>query len=112
MTPIQRPINKHQSYHAHIYFDQNTVDIATELYEKIQNQFDFKIGQLHKKAVGPHLQWMFYLPFSHSDFELLISYLEDNRKGLSILIHPLTGNDLKDHSEHASWLGAPVPLKL
>ncbi|WP_413167957.1 DOPA 4,5-dioxygenase family protein [Capilliphycus salinus ALCB114379] len=45
-------------------------------------------------------------------FDLLIPWLEENREGLSVLVHGLTGNDLEDHTEHASWLGTAVPLKL
>jgi aromatic ring-cleaving dioxygenase len=31
-----------------------------------------------------------------------------NRGGLGILIHPLTGADYTDHSQHAPRLGKPV----
>ena len=33
-----------------------------------------------------------------------------NRQGLNILIHPLTDDEVEDHTEHAAWLGAPVGL--
>jgi aromatic ring-cleaving dioxygenase len=35
-----------------------------------------------------------------------------NRGELSVLVHPLTGNDYDDHSRFALWLGTPLPLKL
>lgn len=35
-----------------------------------------------------------------------------NRRGLTILVHPETGDDLADHSKHALWLGAVLPLDL
>jgi DOPA 4,5-dioxygenase len=31
---------------------------------------------------------------------------------LTILVHGLTGEDLADHTEHASWLGEPAELDL
>ena len=34
------------------------------------------------------------------------------RDGLSVLVHPETGDDVADHSAHALWLGAPLPLDL
>ncbi len=35
-----------------------------------------------------------------------------NRAGLTVLVHPETGDDVADHSEHAAWLGAVLPLRL
>jgi DOPA 4,5-dioxygenase len=35
-----------------------------------------------------------------------------NHEGLSVLIHPLTGNDYDDHAQYASWLGPQLPLRL
>jgi len=35
-----------------------------------------------------------------------------NRNGLSILLHPETGDDYRDHRAHAAWLGAVLPLRL
>jgi hypothetical protein len=34
------------------------------------------------------------------------------RDGLTILLHPKTGNDYADHTEHAVWFGAILPLRL
>lgn len=33
-------------------------------------------------------------------------------KAFSVLVHPNTGDGLKDHSALASWMGTPWPLKL
>ena len=107
-----RPINTHEAYHAHIYFDEETVDIATEVYNQINNEFDFEVGKFHKKPVGPHTMWMFQVPFSESDFDDFINWLEKKRNDLSILIHPLTGNNLQDHTKYASWLGDDIDLDL
>lgn len=35
-----------------------------------------------------------------------------NRRGLNVLIHPLTDDSFRDHDTDGAWLGAPVPLKL
>jgi DOPA 4,5-dioxygenase len=35
-----------------------------------------------------------------------------NREGLSVLVHPLTGDDYDDHAHFPLWLGTPLPLKL
>jgi hypothetical protein len=34
-----------------------------------------------------------------------------NRDGLSILLHPGTGDAYADHIDHAVWLGSVLPLR-
>ena len=42
----------------------------------------------------------------------VIEWLDGNRGGLSVLIHPNTiDGNLKDHSVHAVWLGQPVAVR-
>jgi DOPA 4,5-dioxygenase len=35
-----------------------------------------------------------------------------NRDGLTILLHPETGDDYRDHTAHAVWFGAVLSLRL
>jgi aromatic ring-cleaving dioxygenase len=35
-----------------------------------------------------------------------------NRDGLTVLLHPETGQAYADHTDHAVWLGGVLPLKL
>ena len=112
MNAFQTPTNTHKGYHAHIYFDDLSEPLAADIYQKIDAQFNFELGRFHKKAIGPHTKWMFQVPFTHRDFDHFITWLEQNRDGLSILIHPLTGDNLEDHSLYASWLGSPIKLNL
>jgi aromatic ring-cleaving dioxygenase len=35
-----------------------------------------------------------------------------NRRGLNVLIHPLSDDSVRDHNFDGAWLGTPVPLKL
>jgi aromatic ring-cleaving dioxygenase len=35
-----------------------------------------------------------------------------NRAGLSILLHPGTGDGYADHTDHAGWFGGMLPLRL
>ncbi len=41
-----------------------------------------------------------------------MSFFAINRGDFSILIHPRTREELKDHTARAIWLGPPVPLKV
>jgi len=106
------PINVHEHYHAHLYFDQASLDFATELCLKAGDLFTLKVGRIHQKPIGPHPQWSCQITFSSDDFEAFIPWLEDHRQGLSVLVHGLTGDNLKDHTEYAYWLGDEVELNL
>jgi aromatic ring-cleaving dioxygenase len=101
-----------KGYHVHVYFDESTVDVAKALCEEAGRLFQVTVGRMHHRPIGPHPSWSCQLAFSRSEYTDLLSWLALNRKGLTILIHPLTGNDLKDHTDYASWMGEPQPLKL
>lgn len=101
-----------KGYHAHVYFDESTCSQATALCEEAGNQYCVKVGRVHRKPVGPHPSWSCQLAFESNQYADLMSWLALNRKGLTILIHPLTGNDLTDHTDYASWMGEPQALNL
>ena len=52
------------------------------------------------------------MTFSSVDFEAFIPWLEAQRHGLSVLVRGLTGDNLQDYTEHASWVGDEVELNL
>lgn len=108
----KQPQNIFPAYHAHVYFDEQSVDHATALCEQAGALFGVTVGRVHRKLVGPHPRWSCQLAFADSQFDQLIPWLEQNRKGLTMLVHGLTGHNLDDHTLHASWLGSDVPLNL
>lgn len=55
---------------------------------------------------------MYQLAFAPEEFGRIVPWLMLNRCGLDILIHPQTGDGYADHTEHACWLGAKLPLRL
>jgi DOPA 4,5-dioxygenase len=112
MIDIKRPVNIHNDYHAHVYFDSNTLEFATNLCERIGTKFGLKIGRIHQKPVGPHPEWSCQIIFARQDFEELIPWMDENRDGLTVLVHGLTGEHLKDHTDHAYWLGNGAILDL
>ena len=112
MTQSRQPVNAHKAYHAHIYFDEDTKHIAKPLCDESAKKFKLKIGRFHEKLVGPHPRWSCQVSFSNKDFEEYITWLEANRGDLTVFIHALTGDDLKDHTEYAYWLGQALDLKL
>ena len=99
-----------QGYHAHVYFDADTIEQARALCEAAAEKFGVVMGRVHERLVGPHVDWSCQLAFDHGQFSDVMLWLALNRGGLVVLIHPLTGDDLADHTEHAMWMGAVRPL--
>ncbi len=106
------PINRYPAYHAHVYFDAQTLSEARDLCERTQDHFPAKMGRVHERPIGPHPFWSCQLSFDSDAFADVIAFLDAERGGLTILVHGLTGDDFADHTDHAAWLGAPVELNL
>ncbi|MES2192751.1 MAG: DOPA 4,5-dioxygenase family protein [Pseudomonadota bacterium] len=109
---IQRPENVYDHYHAHVYFGPVTVEQARALCKAAGEKFGIPVGRVHEREVGPHPQWSCQLSFDRAQFDALIPWLESERRGLDVFVHGQTGDDLADHTTHASWLGHEYALKL
>lgn len=105
-------LHAHQHFHAHIYFDSNTLARATDLRNRIAAELGLQVGRQHQKLVGPHPQWSFQVSLNIAELDNFISWMEQHRQGLSVLLHADTGNDLLDHTAHVHWLGTPLVLDL
>lgn len=101
-----------RGYHAHVYFDEATWQQAKALCEEAQQKFNVAMGRMHLRPIGPHPRGSCQLAFGKEQYADLLSWLTLNRNGLTILIHPLTGDDLKDRTKYAIWLGTPEKLNL
>lgn len=110
MTP--HPENIYDHYHAHVYFGPDTVAQARELCTDAGRLFGVAVGRIHEREVGPHPHWSCQISFDSAQFERLMPWLEQHRDGLDVLVHANTGDDLADHTTHASWLGQASKLKL
>lgn len=101
-----------QDYHAHVYFDPGiTEDTAARLRNRIAETFpDVTLGRWHRSPVGPHTKAMYQIAFPVALFATMVPWLMLNRDGLDVLIHPETGDDPRDHTVHAAWLGDKLPL--
>lgn len=99
-------------YHAHVYYDPATRPDAERLRRALDERFAVLLGRWHDVPVGPHPISMYQVAFSTAEFARLVPWLMLNRGRLSILVHPLTGDDYEDHAHLALWLGAQQPLLL
>jgi aromatic ring-cleaving dioxygenase len=99
-------------YHAHVYFGSTTHAQARALCEEAARRFPLRMGRMHEHPIGPHPDGSCQLSFAPHAFGEVIPWLALNRRGLVVFIHPLSGNELRDHRDHALWMGAVRPLDL
>ena len=103
----ERVIN---GYHAHIYYDPlKTRDAAARVRAGLA-KFAVQIGRWHDDPVGPHLDAMYQAVFTPEEFGRVVPWLMLHREGLSVLVHPSTGEGYGDHLERSLWLGEKLKL--
>ena len=101
-----------RDYHVHLYYDGNTLDEAREIAEVLKRSHEIKVGTFHQRPIGPHPVWSCQLTVSREQFGDVVSWLSLNRGRVDIFVHPNTGYDLLDHTQHVMWLGESYPLNL
>ena len=101
-----------RDYHAHVYFDADTKAAAVALREEIGGRFEVSLGRVHERPIGPHPEWSYQVAFGPELFGSLVPWLALNRRGLTVFVHPNTGDDVPDHRDYALWLGPQAELDL
>ncbi|MBD2166881.1 4,5-dioxygenase [Calothrix membranacea FACHB-236] len=99
-------------FHAHVYFDIATREVASRVREGLGANFDVQLGRWHDKPIGPHPKSMYQVAFSPEQFGKVVPWLMLNREGLDILVHPSTGDDVADHTDNSLWLGNKLALNI
>ena len=100
------------SYHAHVYYTDASKADAAVLREQVEQRFPVNMGRWHDRPVGPHPQWSYQVAFETELFAEIVPWLALNRGQLDIFVHPNTGNDIADHTDHVMWLGASYTLNI
>jgi DOPA 4,5-dioxygenase len=97
-------------WHAHIYYAPAQRAAAAALRDRLARRTDavLFVGRMMDEGVGPHPIPQYEIHFRAAALPALVPLLEAS--GLRTLVHPLTDDDLADHTTHARWLGAPVDL--
>lgn len=98
-------------YHAHIYCSPDERDAA----ERLRDRFEAEpgvifVGRLTDGKDGPHPIPQFEVHFRKESLEEVRAIIL--KWGLLALVHPLTTDDLADHTSLAEWFGDPLDLDL
>jgi aromatic ring-cleaving dioxygenase len=96
-------------YHAHIYYSADERAAADRLRIDFTNdpQILF-VGSLTDHGVGPHPIPQYEIHFLEPARDAVIAAIEAT--GLRALVHPLTNDDLADHTDLGYWIGEPLNL--
>jgi DOPA 4,5-dioxygenase len=99
-----------KSYHAHIYFDEDSFEKAALLRRWAAERFPVELGNWNLEPRGPHVTPSFYFGFTNDLLPVLVPWLQLNSLGLTILIHPNTGDGRADHLYYALWVNRAQPV--
>jgi DOPA 4,5-dioxygenase len=105
-----------QPYHAHIYFEPDERAAANRFHQRLSGSKRagqlalLFVGELRDQPVGPHPKGQFEVHCREDAVPQLVSLIKQT--GLTALVHPLTDDDLADHTSLGQWIGEPLPLDL
>jgi DOPA 4,5-dioxygenase len=98
-------------YHAHIYVGPDQRETAETLQSTLaRDSLILFVGQQTRGKAGPHPIPQFEVHFAKSSLDHVRAMIETT--GLRALVHPLTDDDLADHTSLAVWIGEPIELDL
>jgi aromatic ring-cleaving dioxygenase len=107
-------VSRITSWHAHVYFDAVSRDLAWAFRDVVAAQFgnSAQLGRFHEREVGPHPRWSYQITIAPSQFADVVAWLALNHGALDVFVHPNTDNELRDHRDCALWLGRSHQLNL
>ena len=79
--------------------------LGAEVRAGVEARFDMRMGRWHDRPIGPHPMGSYQIAFAPDLFAEIVPWLALNRRGLTVFIHPETGDHVTDHSDYAIWLG-------
>lgn len=105
-----RPYTAIESYHAHIYFDEDSFEKAVLIRRWVAERFEVELGNWNLEPRGPHVTPSFYFGFTNDLISVVIPWLQLNSLGLTVLLHPNTTDPRADHLHYALWVNRSQPV--
>lgn len=97
-------------YHAHVYWqNESQHSEALQLRQKLVN-LGCEVGTMHDRPIGPHPLPSYQVNYSSNNADAVEFVLAST--SLDILLHEDTGDDMRDHTTGARWLGNELKLDL
>ena len=97
-------------YHAHIYFTEGQRAAAKDLRTRFEAEPRILfVGAMTAGKAGPHPIPQYEVHFLKSSLNEVVETIRES--GLRALVHPLTNDDLADHTSLGEWIGGE-PLEL
>lgn len=97
-------------YHAHVYWSTPEQRATALALRDLLAETSAGLGRVWDQPIGPHPLPMYQVNYC-DDIKNLVERFLDNR-GLSVLLHEDTGDDLRDHTVGARWIGPKLELDL
>jgi DOPA 4,5-dioxygenase len=98
-------------YHAHIYFTADDRSAADELRSRFEAEpWVLFVGRMTEGKAGPHPIPQYEVHFRKASLDRAQGMIRAS--GLRALVHPLTNDDLADHTSLGEWIGEPLELDL
>jgi aromatic ring-cleaving dioxygenase len=96
-------------YDAHIYYSAEQRAVAATLRDEFTRSPEILfVGRMLDGPGGPHPLPQFEVHFREAAVPSVTAAIEAS--GLTALVHPLTDDDLADHTTLAQWIGEPLAL--
>lgn len=97
-------------YHAHIYWNRTEERLVALSLRDELSKLGCSLGRVWDQSIGPHPLPMYQVNYNSVN-AILVEKLLSN-KGLSVLLHEDTGDDVRDHTSGARWIGTPLELDI
>jgi aromatic ring-cleaving dioxygenase len=101
--------------HAHIYFSPEEREAAERLRDSFLRRMEdadgiLFVGRMTEGKAGPHPIPQYEVHFHGRWVGSVTAAIE--RSGLRALVHPLTDDDMADHTSLGHWIGEEIALDL
>ena len=97
-------------YHAHVYWhNEDQQRLSLKLREHLA-ALGCGLGRIMDHPVGPHPLPSYQVNYASENAAAVESLL--TQSGLDVLLHEDTGDDMRDHTEGARWLGRALKLDI